>query len=96
MHPCNHNITPGHLQDLPQIYHNSLPGTSARLAIEALAYADTPGYGTKARARYGAALERVREVIGDAERVKRDAVLAALLVIDNYEVSAACKARSLS
>lgn len=89
MHPCNHNISPGHLQDLPNIYHQSLPGTSSRLAIEALAYADMPGYEAKARSRYGAALARVRDVINDEERAKRDALLAALLIIDNYEVSSA-------
>lgn len=86
MHPCNHDITPGHLQDLPAIYHRSLPGTSSRLAIEALAYADVPGYEVKARSRYGAALARVRDDISDEEKAKRDAVLAALLIIDNYEV----------
>lgn len=87
MWPCSHGITPGHLSDMPAMYEQSLPGTSMRLAIEALAYADIPYHHGKARAKYGHALNRVRAIIGDPEKSRLDALLTSLIVIDNFEVS---------
>lgn len=86
MYPCNHKISPGHLQDLPALYEHSAPGSAIRLAIEAMAYGDLPDQHAKARSKYGAALGRVRAVITDAQQNTTDDLLAALLVIDNFEV----------
>lgn len=86
LYPCNHHISPGHFQDLPLLYESSFPGGALRLATESLAYAELPGQHLKAQSRYGAALARVREVTDDPGKNRNDTVLAALLVIDNFEV----------
>lgn len=84
--PCNHRLSPGHLQDLPVLYEQSLPGTALRLSIEACGYGEFRGQQLKARSKYGAALGRIRELIFDINQSTRDSVLAALLIIDNFEV----------
>lgn len=86
MYPCNHQISPGHLQDLPILYEESTPGSAIRLAIEAMAYGDLPDQHTRARTKYGAAIGRVRAVIADPRRNTTDSLLAALILIDNFEV----------
>ena len=61
------------------------PGTVAFADMRDERDKDVPFY-LKAKRNYGAALTRLREVAGDEQKMSNDRVLAALLIIDNFDV----------
>jgi hypothetical protein len=89
----------GYMPDLYSLHERIKPSSVLWLAVRAVAFADMartnvsvyPGGGaesfqTKARRHYGAALAKLRQDISDPEKMRCDCVLAALLLIDNFEV----------
>jgi len=93
LYPENDGTSPGHMHNLHSLYSTVLPGSVLWLAVRAVAVADMrrPDGGEipfhiKARQYYGAALVRLRDVLNEQKEVVDDHVLAALLLIDNFEV----------
>ena len=93
LHPGSSGVSPGHLHDLPLLYKDSAPGSVLWLSVRALAFADMKTvhdgnipFSVKARKHYGAALIRMREAAMDQQALADDRTLAALLLIDNFEV----------
>lgn len=93
LYPGNDGVSPGHMHNLYPLYLNALPGSVLWLAVRAVAWADmrhesvgdTP-FNIKARQYYGAALSRLRVAAYEEQRLANDQVLAAILLIDNFEV----------
>ncbi|KAI0127527.1 hypothetical protein BJ170DRAFT_625787 [Xylariales sp. AK1849] len=92
LHPGNDGIFPGHMHDLPILYLNSPPESVLWLAVRAVALADMRHeltadvtFHAKARQHYGAALSRMREIAEDGQELADDRVLAAVLLIDDFE-----------
>jgi hypothetical protein len=92
LHP-NDGVSPGHMHDLPMLYLSAPPESILWLAVRAMAFADmrhsrsedTP-FTTKALRHYGAALSLLRTIAVDEQSLADDRVLAALLLVDNFEV----------
>lgn len=95
LYPGNSGLFPGHLHVVPGLYHTAASDSVLHCAVRALAFADMPkesrddvsSYRTKAQRSYGLALSRMRELASNEESIVDDHVLAALLLIDNFEVS---------
>lgn len=75
------------------LYLSAPDETVLKLAVKAVAFADmknvldgSESFSVKARKSYGAALSRMREAAADERRVANDRILAALLLIDNFEL----------
>lgn len=84
---------PGYLHELPGLYLGAEQDSVLWLAVRALAFADMRNesigdvsFHTKARQHYGAALNRMRVNINEGQDLGSDHVLAAMLLIDNFEV----------
>ena len=99
LYPGNSGLFPGHLHVIPGLYHAAAPDSVLRSAVRALAFADMPkgsrdqasSYRTKAQKSYGLALTRMKELASDESSIVDDHVLAALLLIDNFEVREECQ-----
>lgn len=95
LYPANSGLFPGHLHVLPPLYHTASSDSILHCAVRAVAFADMPkgsrdetsSFHAKAHRSYGSALARMRELASDEESLVDDHVLAALLLIDNFEVS---------
>ena len=94
LHPCNDEVSPGHMQDLSTLYLSAPPESVLWLTVRAMAFADMRDhrdgdlpFSTKALQNYGAALNRLRTITHDEQRLTDDRVLAALLLIDSFEVT---------
>jgi hypothetical protein len=95
LYPGNDGIAPGLMHDLPAMYSGASSGSLLWHAVRALAFADIAqgqsqqgrSYSIKARQSYGAALVAMRKTIGEAGRFNQDSTLAALLLVDAFEVS---------
>ena len=93
LYPGNDGVSPGHMHNLYPLYLSAPPGSVLWLAVRALACADmkhesvgdTP-FHIKARQYYGATLSRLRVVAHEGQKLANDQVLAAILLIDNFEV----------
>lgn len=93
LHPSNRGNTPGHFSDLPALYASAPEGSALWHAVRAVAFADmkncpdgeVPFY-IKARRNYGAALSRIRIAAADEQANANDRFLAALLLVDSFEV----------
>lgn len=93
LYPGNDGVSPGHMHNLYPLYLSAPPGSVLWLAVRAVACADmrhedvgdTP-FHIKARQYYGAALSRLRVAAHEEQRLANDQVLAAILLIDNFEV----------
>ncbi|ORY56412.1 uncharacterized protein BCR38DRAFT_469504 [Pseudomassariella vexata] len=97
LHPCNHGVSPGHMDQLPRLYLSAAPGSVLWHAIRAVAFADmryrtisargeTP-FHIRAWQQYGEALKAMRALaLGVNEGVADDSCLAAILLIDNFEL----------
>ena len=100
LYPANSGLVLGHLHTIPALYQSTSVDSVLHYAVRAVAFADMPNnlgdegstFHTKARRSYGAALNRMRELASDSRSVVDDHVLAALLLIDNFEVSTAIRA----
>lgn len=84
----------GFWDDLPMLYHNTPPSSPLSLSIKAAAFAGIKNavsggvpFHIKARQCYGEALRRMTAVVGNQQRIFEDQALAALLLIDMFEVS---------
>lgn len=82
------------MYNLPALYSSAAPDSVLWLAVRAIAFADMrnesvqngiPFY-IKARQSYGAALSGIRTIIQDQRAVANDNALAAILLIDGFEV----------
>jgi len=93
LYPGNDGVSPGHMHNLYPLYLSAPPGSVLWLAVRAVACADMrhksvgdTSFHIKARQYYGAALSRLREIAHGEQRLANDQVLAAILLIDNFEV----------
>lgn len=93
LNPDNDGISPGHMSDLPFLYSKSSQNSMLWFAVRAVAFADmyrhsigNYSFSNKALQHYGAALNRLRTLTQEKEWLSDDSVLAALLLIDNFEV----------
>lgn len=89
--PSNDGLSPGYLYNLPALYASAQPGSVLWHAVRAVAFADFRAYdngsfGLKARQSYGAALTRMRILTEDNKKLVHDRILAALLLIDIFEL----------
>lgn len=73
---------------------NAQPESALWLAIRAVAFADMRDDGQgdtqsslQAGRYYGAALARMRSLVDDEQEMTHDRTLAAMLLLDNYEVT---------
>ncbi|KAK3683173.1 hypothetical protein LTR37_020486 [Vermiconidia calcicola] len=90
LNPTNDGVAPGYMHDLPLLYASAAPGSVLWHAVRAVAFADLKDYdrgsfSSKARQNYGGALTRMRSIAEDSQRLAEDRILAALLLIDNFE-----------
>ena len=93
LYPSNDGLSPGYLHELYRLYLSAPPESVLWLAVRATAFADMRSspvgdmpFHIKARQTYGLALSRMREITRDEQKVADDRVLAAILLIDNFEV----------
>lgn len=95
LHPGRDGISPGHLVHLPVLYYQSDSECILWHAVRAMAFADVKNDRTaegvpfhiKARNRYGTALSRIRNAVQEESKLSDDRTLAALLLIDSFEVA---------
>ncbi|KAI1627483.1 hypothetical protein EDD37DRAFT_263033 [Exophiala viscosa] len=92
LYPCNLGLSPGYMDQVPKLYSNAAPHSILWLAVQAVAFADMKYYGpgydqlsATALQYYGLALALLRTLAADEERILDDQVLAALLLIDDFE-----------
>ena len=92
LYPSNRGESPGYMHDLPMLYLGAPPESVLWCAVRAVAFADMKdaragpsAFPIRARQHYGAALARMRTVAGNEHELAQDRVLAALLLIDNFE-----------
>lgn len=93
LYPGNEGQSPGHMHHLLPLYRSAPPQSVLWLAVHALACADMRHesvegipFNIRARQYYGAALSLLREVAHEGQGLANDQVLAAILLIDNFEV----------
>ena len=93
LYPRNDGLSLGHMHTLQSLYLSVPPESVLWLAVRAMAFADirqcsTFGneYHIKARRHYGKALTCMRECVDDSREALDDPVLAAVLLIDDFEV----------
>lgn len=94
LYPDNEQISNGHMSNMQDLYISAPPQSVLWLAVRAVAYADMrnelstgTSFSVKARQFYGAALSRLREVAYQGQNLANDHMLAAILLIDNFEVT---------
>jgi len=87
------DVSPGYMHHLPLLYEKAPPNSVLQSSVRALAFADIrrtssggPEYRTKALQSYGAAITRLRTAAQDPADLEGDETLAALLLIDAFEV----------
>ncbi|KAL9106006.1 MAG: hypothetical protein Q9227_008914 [Pyrenula ochraceoflavens] len=93
LHPSNDGVSPGHLNDVPMLYLSAPRESVLWFAVRAVAFADmkheaigdSPFY-IRARQCYGAALSRMIAIAHDNQNLDDDRILAAILLIDNFEL----------
>lgn len=79
------------MPELPALYTTAQPGSILWNAGRAMAFADLKdfnggSFAVKARQSYGAALTRMRLIANDSKKLTQDGILAALLLIDKFEL----------
>lgn len=87
-------MSAGYMHDLPRLFQGAPPDSILWLIVRATAFADMRHYrttdnvsfATLALQHYGAALGRLRTLAADEQDLANDRVLAALLLIDSFEV----------
>ena len=91
--PCNKGLSPGHMHELPMLYFSAPSESILWHALRAIAFAalkyqyagDTP-FTTKALRHYGSALRHLQDIVDDEPMLADDRILAAMLLIDSFEV----------
>lgn len=94
LHPGRDGISPGHLVHLPVLYDQSNSDCILWHAVRAMAFADVKNdrnadgvpFHIKARNSYGVALGLIRHAVQEENKLSDDRTLAALLLIDSFEV----------
>lgn len=93
LNPDNDGVSPGHMSELPSLYHSSPPESFLWHAVRATAFADMHQRGTTGNSfssmalqHYGISLHRLRTIARYEQGLSSDHVLAGLLLIDNFEV----------
>ena len=93
LYPLNDGVSPGYMHDLPMLYLSATPESVLWLAVRAVAFADMKhatvgeiGFYIMARQHYGAALSRIRAAAHEEQELTNDHILAATLLIDNFEI----------
>lgn len=84
--PRSDGLSPGYMHDFPKLYSEAEPGSVLWFAVRALAFADLKDAGAARRA-YGSALNRLQRIATNDQEFSSNHVLAALLLIDNFEVT---------
>ena len=83
-------LSPGYMHHLPLLYEKTAPGSVLHLSLRALAFADVSSagreYALKGFKSYAAAIARLRVIVQAPANVEDDETLAALLLIDAFEV----------
>ena len=93
LYPLNDGASTGYMHDLPMLYLSATPGSVLWQAVRAIAFADMKHAGAgestfhvMARQHYGLTLSRIRAAAHEEQELVNDHVLAAILLIDNFEV----------
>ena len=93
LYPGPAGTSHGHLQNLPLLYQDAPSGSVLWHAVRAVAFADVRhvwdgdvSFSVKARRSYGAALAGIRANAANDHEITTDHVLAALLLVDSFEV----------
>lgn len=93
LYPLNKGASTGYMHDLPALYFSAPPKSALWQAVRAVAFADMNrantgrnDFQTMARQCYGATLSRIRAAAQEEQELANDHVLAAILLIDNFEV----------
>lgn len=92
LNPCNHDICPGYFHFLPDLLAAQPQDSVLRTAVEAAAFAAIADNDRQAvfilrsQRKYGASLLRLRDAMADPSAVIDDGTVAAILVIDTFEV----------
>ena len=93
LYPGPTGTSHGHLHNLPVLYQDAQPGSVLWHAVRAVAFADMRHiwdggvyFSTEARRSYGAALTGIRAHAANENELTTDQVLAALLLVDSFEV----------
>lgn len=94
LYPTYSGQSPGHLHVIPGLYQSAASNSALCCAVRAIAFADMPkgsrdqvsSFHAQAQRSYGDALARMRDLASDETSLVDDHVLAALLLIDNFEV----------
>jgi hypothetical protein len=92
--PGDDGLSPGELHFLSMLYHLAPDDSALRSAVHALAFG-TLGhcirvgapFHIQARREYEIALARLQHVAADDNQMGQDSTLAALLLVDNFEVT---------
>ena len=86
-------MSPGHMHELPKLYFSAPPESILWHALRAMAFADMRHhyagdipFTTKGLRHYGSALQRLQNIVDDGHMMADDRVLAAMLLIDSFEV----------
>lgn len=81
------------MHDLPVHFYGAQPDSLLWLAVQAMAFADmrneragNVSFSIKAQSQYGLALNRMRAIVDEKGDLANDSVLAAMILIDNFEV----------
>ncbi|KAK4506401.1 hypothetical protein PRZ48_000131 [Zasmidium cellare] len=87
------DLSPGYMHHLPSLYEKAAHNSVLALAVRAVAFADmkrlnngNQEYELKGLQNYAAAITRLRTVVKEASDFDDDQILAALLLIDAFEV----------
>ena len=93
LYPLNDEASTGYMHDLPMLYLSAPPKSILWQAVRAVAFADMKhasagesNFYIMARQHYGATLSRIRAAALEEQELANDYVLAAILLIDNFEV----------
>ena len=93
LYPRNDGMSLGYMYDLPTLYNSAPSESTLWHAIRAIAFADIKyerdkdvTFSYKARKSYGAALKSIRQIATDDQILLSDTILAALLLIDEFEI----------
>ena len=93
LYPSNDGVLLGFMHYLPTLYLIAPPGSILWLAVRTLAFADLrhqrtgdSSFLTKTLEYYGAALTLLKTLADDEQSLDNGHVLAAILLIDNFEV----------
>ena len=93
LYPSNEGMSIGHMYDLHHLYQTAPNGSLLTLVVKAMAFADLKSelstedanFQIKARQSYGAALQRLRAMANEEQKLTNEHVLAAILLLDNFE-----------